>query len=270
MRLPRARQPEHYIVPRCHEEVVILHRDDHLLVVNKPAFLLSVPGRAPENKDCVIRRLAVDFPEIRLVHRLDLDTSGIMVFALTREAQSQLSRAFQQRRVFKEYQAVVDGLVEYGDGAVDLPLIADWPNRPLQKVCFETGKVALTQWKVLERDTVRGRTRLRLRPAAYSLPGAGASDSRLRSLRARSGARRQRAVAAACPQAGLQSSSHRTVERVRFAGPLLKGAPGLRPILTVIVQQFLPCLHRFQRHHGEVVIVSHIGRPAVIDVTQLA
>ncbi|WP_166643012.1 pseudouridine synthase [Alcanivorax sp. 24] len=164
VRLPRARQPEHYIVPRCHEEVVILHRDDHLLVVNKPAFLLSVPGRAPENKDCVIRRLAVDFPEIRLVHRLDLDTSGIMVFALTREAQSQLSRAFQQRRVFKEYQAVVDGLVEYGDGAVDLPLIADWPNRPLQKVCFETGKVALTQWKVLERDTVRGRTRLRLRP----------------------------------------------------------------------------------------------------------
>lgn len=164
VRLPRARQPEHYIVPRCHEEVVILHRDDHLLVVNKPAFLLSVPGRAPENKDCVIRRLALDFPEIRLVHRLDLDTSGIMVFALTREAQSQLSRAFQQRRVFKEYQAVVDGLVEYGDGVVDLPLIADWPNRPLQKVCFETGKAALTHWKVLERDVVRSRTRLRLRP----------------------------------------------------------------------------------------------------------
>ncbi|MFT0137544.1 pseudouridine synthase [Alcanivoracaceae bacterium MT1] len=144
--------------------MVILHRDDHLLVVNKPAFLLSVPGRAPENKDCVIRRLALDFPEIRLVHRLDLDTSGIMVFALTREAQSQLSRAFQQRRVFKEYQAVVDGLVKYGDGVVDLPLIADWPNRPLQKVCFETGKAALTHWKVLERDAVRSRTRLRLRP----------------------------------------------------------------------------------------------------------
>lgn len=89
----------YYIVPTCHERVGTLFRDEHILLVNKPAYLLSVPGRAPENQDCAVRRLARKDPDIRLVHRLDLDTSGIMVFALTRPAQSQLSRLFQQRTV---------------------------------------------------------------------------------------------------------------------------------------------------------------------------
>lgn len=163
-RLTRAEQPVRYIVPECHESVTVLHCDADILVVNKPAFLLSVPGRAPENRDCVTRRLAVDYPSLRLVHRLDLDTSGVMVFALTRAAQSQLSRAFQRRQVSKEYQAVVAGLLADDNGAINLPLIADWPNRPLQKVCYQTGKSALTYWRVLERHTQQQTTRLRLYP----------------------------------------------------------------------------------------------------------
>lgn len=163
-RLTRAEQPARYIVPECREPVRVLYRDKHILVVDKPAFLLSVPGRAPENRDCVTRRLAKEHDGVRLVHRLDLDTSGIMVFALDRAAQSQLSRAFQQRQVAKEYQAVVAGQVAADDGEIDLPLSADWPNRPLQKVCYETGKAALTRFQVLHRDAARDTTRLRLRP----------------------------------------------------------------------------------------------------------
>lgn len=160
----RAEQPDRYIVPECREPVTELYRDAHILVVNKPPFLLSVPGRAPENRDCVTARLKRRDPDLRLVHRLDLDTSGVMVFALTRDAQSALSRAFQQRRVAKAYQAVVDGLVREDEGEIDLPLCPDWPNRPLQKVCLETGKTALTRWRVLRRDASRNRTRLRLEP----------------------------------------------------------------------------------------------------------
>lgn len=160
----RAEQPARYLVPECKEPVTELYRDDHILVVNKPAFLLSVPGRAPENQDCVTRRLLVDDPGLRVVHRLDLDTSGVMVFALTREAQSALGRAFQQRRVEKHYQAVLEGVIAEDRGRIELPLIADWPNRPLQKVCFDTGKPALTHWRVLERNHEHHYSRVQLLP----------------------------------------------------------------------------------------------------------
>lgn len=163
-RLTRAEQPDRYIVPECREAVSVVYRDAYILVVNKPAFLLSVPGRAPENRDCVTRRLSIDHPSLRLVHRLDLDTSGVMVFALDRAAQSQLSRAFQRRQVRKEYEAEVEGLLTDTEGKIDLPLIADWPHRPLQKVCYQTGKSALTHWRVLRRDPDNGTTRLRLYP----------------------------------------------------------------------------------------------------------
>lgn len=159
-----AESAPYYIVPLCHERVGTLYRDDHILLINKPAYLLSVPGRAAENKDCAVRRLQAQYPDIRLVHRLDLDTSGIMVFALTAQAQSRLSRLFQLRTVQKRYQAVVHGLVEHDNGKIELPLIADWPNRPLQKVCHETGKNALTHYRVLERDIPGNRTRLLLSP----------------------------------------------------------------------------------------------------------
>ena len=154
----------YYIVPTCHERVGILYQDPDILLINKPAYLLSVPGRAPENKDCAITRLSLIYPDIRLVHRLDLDTSGLMVFALSQRGQSQLSRLFQLRTVKKRYQAVVQGLVEKDAGSIELPLIADWPNRPLQKVCHDTGKHALTHYQVMERNERHNRTRLALSP----------------------------------------------------------------------------------------------------------
>lgn len=156
--------PDYYVVPTCLEEIGILYADEHLLMINKPAFLLSVPGRAPENQDSVLGRLQRQYGDMNLVHRLDLDTSGIMAFARTKPAQSALSRAFQQRTVLKTYEAIVDGIVEEDQGQIDLPLIADWPRRPLQKVCYESGKHALTYWHVLHRDYQKGTTRLRLKP----------------------------------------------------------------------------------------------------------
>ena len=139
----------------------VLLRDDAVLVVSKPAGLLSVPGRLEKHRDSLLTRLQADDPEVRLVHRLDMDTSGVMVFARTAEAQRTLSAGFAERVVEKVYRAWVAGSVE-GSGEVDLPLIVDWPRRPLQKVCFETGKPALTRWRVLRREA--GRSLLELRP----------------------------------------------------------------------------------------------------------
>lgn len=142
--------------------IAIVHRDDHILVVDKPAGLLSVPGRGEGLADCLIARLAAEFPEVLLCHRLDRDTSGIMVFALTKEAQRRMGRAFETRRVAKRYAALVAGEVAEARGVVDLPLIVDWPNRPLQHVDHERGRPAVTEWR---REAVaQGTTRMRLVP----------------------------------------------------------------------------------------------------------
>ena len=160
----QASQALYYIVPPCHEAVGILYQDADILLVNKPAFLLSVPGRGPENRDSVFARLQEQFPGVRLIHRLDLDTSGMMVFALTAEAQKSVSRAFQYRQVSKRYDAIVQGLLENDEGEISLPLVADWPNRPRQKVCHETGKQALTRYRVVHRNKAEGYTHLQLFP----------------------------------------------------------------------------------------------------------
>lgn len=140
----------------------VVHADDHLLVVDKPAGLLSVPGRGEALADCLIARLEVEFPEVLLCHRLDRDTSGIMVFALTKEAQRRMGLAFETRRVAKRYVARVAGAVAEASGVVDLPLIVDWPNRPLQHVDHERGRRAVTDWR---REAVEdGTTRMRLVP----------------------------------------------------------------------------------------------------------
>jgi tRNA pseudouridine32 synthase/23S rRNA pseudouridine746 synthase len=123
-----------------------------LLILDKPTLLLSVPGRHPLNHDCLLNRVSVRYPGVSAVHRLDLDTSGVMVVPRHREALSRLARQFQERRIDKSYTARVAGQVTEDIGEIDLPLVADWPNRPKQKVCFETGKQALTRWKVLSRD----------------------------------------------------------------------------------------------------------------------
>ena len=141
-----------YQVPHSLESIRLLFRDPHLLIVDKPTLLLSVPGRHPLNHDCLLNRLSHRYPGVAAVHRLDLDTSGVMVIPRHKEALSGLARQFQERRVDKTYIARVAGYVASDVGECDLPLIADWPNRPKQKVCFETGKQALTRWKVLSRD----------------------------------------------------------------------------------------------------------------------
>lgn len=140
----------------------VLHADAHILVVNKPSGLLSVPGRGPHLADCLLSRLQGAFPDVLLVHRLDRDTSGVMVFALSRHGQRHLGLQFEKRHVKKTYVARVWGEMQDAEGQVDLPLIVDWPNRPLQKVCHDTGRNAVTDWKRLKRGD--GESRVRLMP----------------------------------------------------------------------------------------------------------
>lgn len=144
------------------DPLVILHHDHELLFVDKPSGLLSVPGKGEHLADCLIARVQAVFPEALLVHRLDRDTSGVMVFALTPHAQRHLGLQFEKRQTKKTYLARVFGRVEEREGTVDLPLIVDWPNRPKQHVDFENGKPAVTDWKVLRYE--ENATRMRLFP----------------------------------------------------------------------------------------------------------
>ncbi len=141
---------------------VIVHEDHELVLVDKPAGLLSVPGKGADKADCMIARLRRIYPEILLVHRLDLDTSGVMVFARSPHAQRHLGLQFEKRQMRKTYVALVAGMPDPPEGRVDLPLIVDWPNRPRQKVCHETGRPAQTDWKVMRAEP--GGARVMLMP----------------------------------------------------------------------------------------------------------
>lgn len=141
---------------------VILHEDHELVFVDKPSGLLSVPGKGDHMADCMIARLRAMFPEILLVHRLDLDTSGVMVFARSPHAQRHLGLQFEKRQTRKIYIARVAGQVAGREGRVDLPLTVDWPNRPRQMVCHETGRPAQTDWALIRHE--EGASRLRLMP----------------------------------------------------------------------------------------------------------
>ena len=143
-------------------DIVVLHEDSDLLVVDKPAGLLSVPGKGEDLADCLLSRLEAAFPTVRLVHRLDRDTSGVMVFGLTAHAQRHLGAQFEARKTKKTYVALVAGRLEPKSGEVDLPLIVDWPNRPRQMVDHENGKPAQTDWRVQRYGD--GETRVRLMP----------------------------------------------------------------------------------------------------------
>ncbi|WP_367381493.1 RluA family pseudouridine synthase [Stenotrophomonas cyclobalanopsidis] len=138
--------------------------DDALLVAEKPAGLLSVPGRGEENQACVVARLQALYPDALTVHRLDQVTSGLLLHARGKATQAALSMQFEQRQVSKRYEAVVQGLLDADAGEVDLPLIVDWPNRPKQRVDHMRGKPALTRWQVLARDAQAQRTRVALEP----------------------------------------------------------------------------------------------------------
>ena len=152
-----------YIVKPCTEDVEILFTDDDLLLVNKPAGLLSVPGRHPANKDCLVTRVQRQYADARIVHRLDMDTSGIMVLALNADSHRALSRLFAERKIIKEYEANVYGTVIDDHRLIDLPLLCDWPNRPRQKVDFHHGKNAQT-WVERVSQHRDGWTRVLLKP----------------------------------------------------------------------------------------------------------
>jgi len=140
----------------------LLFVDDSLLVVNKPAGMLSVPGRSADLQDCMAARVQAEVPDALVVHRLDMATSGLLVFARGKAAQRRLSHAFAQREVEKRYVAVVAGRVLADAGEIDLPLITDWPNRPRQKVDLSVGKPSVTRYRVIRRAD--GDTRLELEP----------------------------------------------------------------------------------------------------------
>jgi tRNA pseudouridine32 synthase / 23S rRNA pseudouridine746 synthase len=138
--------------------------DEALIVVNKPAGLLAVRGRGDDKQDCVASRVQLRWPDALVVHRLDMATSGLMLLARGALAQRRLSAAFAERQVLKQYLAVVDGLLEGEQGHITLPLAADWPNRPRQRVDVARGKPSFTAWQVLSRDTTARQTRLALAP----------------------------------------------------------------------------------------------------------
>ena len=150
--------------PPPHISLDILYEDKYLLILNKPSGLLSVPGRGEDKQDCLISRVQTNYADALIVHRLDMSTSGLMVIARGKEIERSLSILFQQRQVKKKYLAIVNGEIVPGFGEVDLPLITDWPNRPKQKVDFETGKPSQTRYSVLSYDPKINSTRIELTP----------------------------------------------------------------------------------------------------------
>ncbi|WP_432730857.1 RluA family pseudouridine synthase [Variovorax sp. W6] len=127
-----------------------VHEDPYLLVLDKPAGLLCVPGRGEDKQDCLSARAMRQWPDALIVHRLDMATSGLVLMARGIEMQRALSAAFAERQVHKRYEAVVDGAMPLREewSLIDAPLMADWPRRPLQKI-DPAGKPSLTRWKAV-------------------------------------------------------------------------------------------------------------------------
>ena len=129
----------------------IVYHDDEILVLDKPSGLLSVPGKGPLLSDCLEKRACEKFDNARTVHRLDMDTSGLIILGLSKFSHRHLSLQFQNRNVGKKYSARIFGQIEKDQGLIDLPLICDWPNRPKQMVDIENGKPSQTEWRVIKR-----------------------------------------------------------------------------------------------------------------------
>jgi len=141
--------PDFIYAPPQHPRLDIIYQDDAIIVLNKPSGLLSVPGRLPQHTDSIASRVQEQFPTATIVHRLDMCTSGVILMALSKAAQSHISRQFQQRSTAKYYYARLEGIPTSNNGSIDLPLRCDWPNRPRQMVDFIDGKPALTHWQVI-------------------------------------------------------------------------------------------------------------------------
>ena len=147
----------HIYEPPADNGLDIIHQDADIIIVSKPAGLLSVPGRAETHKECLQSRVCKEFPDARIVHRLDMMTSGIMVLAQNADSHRHVSIQFEKRKPKKSYVALVWGDVKGNSGRVDLPIRCDWERRPRQIVDFEQGKSSQTDWEVIERcgDTTR-------------------------------------------------------------------------------------------------------------------
>ena len=154
---------DNFIYSPPQEDLVIVYEDDDLVVIEKPAGLLSVPGRLPEHQDSAYLRVLAQFPQAKITHRLDMATSGILMFAKHRDAEVAVSKMFQARTVDKHYIALVQGQLD-AEGSVEVPLITDWENRPRQIVHFELGKPAKTLYQALSYDTETDITRVLLTP----------------------------------------------------------------------------------------------------------
>ena len=154
---------DNFIYAPPQEDLVIVYEDDDLVVIEKPAGLLSVPGRLPEHQDSAYLRVLAQFPQAKITHRLDMATSGILMFAKHRDAEVAVSKMFQARTVDKHYIALVQGQLD-AEGSVEVPLITDWENRPRQIVHFELGKPAKTLYQALSYDIETDITRVLLTP----------------------------------------------------------------------------------------------------------
>ena len=156
-------------LPSVNPDLQIIHEDRSLLVLNKPAGLLSVPGRGDDKQDCLSRRVQACFPEALVVHRLDMATSGLMLMARSIEMQRTLNQLFERRSIYKRYVAVVDGCLppaQQPDGwsLIDTPIALDWPNRPLRIIDVAAGKPSQTRWRTVVTDWAAHTTRIELEP----------------------------------------------------------------------------------------------------------
>jgi tRNA pseudouridine32 synthase/23S rRNA pseudouridine746 synthase len=205
--------------PEPDTSLCIVHVDDQVVVADKPAGLLCVPGRGPELADCLATRVQARWPDARVVHRLDMATSGLVVFGRDAAVQRALSIAFADRQVHKRYEAVVAGLLHDDSGEIDLPLGADWPNRPRQQVDPATGKPSLTRWQVLARDGAQGTTRLALIPVT----------GRTHQLRVHLAAIGHAILGDAlyAPPAGARAAPRLLLHACALGLPALAGAPAL-------------------------------------------
>jgi len=149
--------------PPQHTALDILFQDEFLLAVHKPAGLLSVPGNSAEKQDCMLSRCQTEFKNILVVHRLDMLTSGIIIFARNKDVLRAMNKLFAERNVSKTYIAIVDGIVKDNTGEINQPLMADWPNRPKQKI-DPGGKASCTQYQTLNHDKTTHTSRMQLTP----------------------------------------------------------------------------------------------------------
>ncbi len=135
-----------YKPPNGPEEIIF--KDSQIIVLNKPSGLLTIPGRRADHKDCLLTRVQKKYIGTLLVHRLDMDTSGIIIFARTNTAQRELSKQFEKREIKKTYLARIWGIPKHSKGTIEFPIISDINNRPKQMICYKNGKRSKTEWEL--------------------------------------------------------------------------------------------------------------------------